>query len=78
VTKLKSVVEVAIDPYNYKPGEDPLNLKSLFDKFPQDSINVNLKAILTFSLDEEKLPKRNKTKSNGEYSFEILEFTGLY
>ena len=47
--------------YTYKPSphtEDPLNLVALLAKFPEDDIDKNIKAIVSFPFNRETIPYR--------------------
>ena len=51
--------KVELNPYRYVPEEDPMNLQSIFAKFPQENIQNNTKSVTNFPLNRgDKYPER--------------------
>lgn len=68
-----NVTPININFYKYTPGEEALNLQSMFSKLPQDNINEQLTAVLSFPPNIEStelMPKRMFVYYNGKYELE--------
>ena len=54
-----------IDPYTTDPKKDKHNLMAILAKFPEDQIDTNIKAVLSFPSNEKSLSKRFFVYYNG-------------
>jgi hypothetical protein len=64
VTRIESIQGFKINPFENTDTKDVMNIKSLFDNFPDD-FQTYAKPVLMFPSNEESLPKRAIVFYNG-------------
>ena len=58
MTRVMNYTQFEVNMYTYVPAEDPINLMSLLAKFPEDDIDKNIKAIVSFPFNRQTIPFR--------------------